>query len=322
MWPETSSTAFVTSLKLIETDVYRIGGPILILLGTISCLFSCMIFRQKNLRKNPCTIYFWSFNLSNFLLIYLSLFPIMLEKGYHVKSIPFNLIYCRLHVYILLLFDCLSSFYLTLASIDRMYITSPNAKVRRISNTRFAYKSIIIGTLFWMIFCSHALIFREIIPSTTNYITCFFKPSIYLIYLAYYSLIKGIVMPFLMILFGLLAIKNIRRLRRNAAIIVTNGRSNSHVPSSKDRKLIYMVLMNIIVYVLFDSIMTACLMYGQITQYHIKSDLQKQKHILLRSIVAFCLYIRFCICGYINILVSKTVHRQKRNIYLQRRIIL
>ncbi|CAF3806303.1 unnamed protein product, partial [Rotaria sp. Silwood1] len=240
MWPETSSTAFVTSLKLIETDVYRIGGPILILLGTISCLFSCMIFRQKNLRKNPCTIYFWSFNLSNFLLIYLSLFPIMLEKGYHVKSIPFNLIYCRLHVYILLLFDCLSSFYLTLASIDRMYITSPNAKVRRISNTRFAYKSIIIGTLFWMIFCSHALIFREIIPT-------------------YYSLIKGIVMPFLMILFGLLAIKNIRRLRRNAAIIVTNGRSNSHVPSSKDRKLIYMVLMNIIVYVLFDSIMTACL---------------------------------------------------------------
>ncbi|CAF1274277.1 unnamed protein product, partial [Rotaria sordida] len=272
-------------------NIFRIGGPILIVFGTISCLLSCIIFRQRNLRKNPCTIYFLSFNLSNLLLIYSSLLPVMLETGYNIQP----------------------------TSIDRMYVTSPNVHLRNRSNNCFAYKSIIIGTLFWMIFSSHALIFREIVPSITNDITCNFKPGIYMIFLAYYSLVKGISVPFLMILFGLLAIKNIRRLCR--INVVTDGRNNSYVPSSKDRKLIYMVLMNIIVYILFDSIKTLYLMYEQITQYHIKNDLQKQMDNFFRSIGGFSLYIRFCICGYINLLVSGSIIREEiKKIFLWRRI--
>ncbi|CAF3313920.1 unnamed protein product, partial [Rotaria sp. Silwood2] len=244
----TPSNVLITSLKLIQTDIFRIGGLILIVFGTISCLLSYIIFREKNLRKSPCTIYFLSFNLSNFLLIYSSLLPVMLETGYNIKPRSFAFIQCRFRLYAVLLFDCLSSLYLILASIDRMCVTSPNVHIRNRSNSRLAYKSIIIGTLFWMIFTSHALIFREIVPSTANGIVCNFKPGIYMIFLAYYALIKGILMPFLMILFGLLAIKNIRRLRCiNVATVVTNCRNNSYAPSSKDRKLIHMVLMNIIV---------------------------------------------------------------------------
>ncbi|CAF1461378.1 unnamed protein product [Rotaria sordida] len=314
-----SSNVFITSFKSIQINIFRIGGPILIVFGTISCLLSCIIFRQRNLRKNPCTIYFLSFNLSNLLLIYSSLLPVMLETGYNIQPSSSSLIQCRFRLYALSLFDCLSSFYLILASIDRMYVTSPNVHLRNRSNNCFAYKSIIIGTLFWMIFSSHALIFREIVPSITNDITCNFKPGIYMIFLAYYSLVKGISVPFLMILFGLLAIKNIRRLCR--INVVTDGRNNSYVPSSKDRKLSYMVLMNIIVYILFDSIKTLYLMYEQITQYHLKNDLQKQMDNFFRSIGGFSLYIRFCICGYINLLVSGSIIREEiKRIFLWRRI--
>ncbi|CAF1289525.1 unnamed protein product [Rotaria sp. Silwood1] len=314
----TLSTVLITSLKLIQTDIFRIGGPILIFFGTSSCLFSYIIFRQKNLRKNPCTIYFLSFNLSNLLLIYSSLLPVMLEIGYNIKPNSYSLIQCRFRLYALTLFDCLSSLYLILASIDRMCVTSPNAFVRSRSNNYFAYKSIIIGTLFCMIFSSHALIFQEIVPSTANDIVCNFKPGIYMIFLAYYSLIKGILMPFLMILFGLLAMKNIRRLRR--IHVSTEGRSHSYGPSTKDRKLILLVLMNIIVYVLFDSMMTIYLMYEQITQYYIKNDLQKQMDTLWGSIATFGLYSRFCICGYINLFVSRIVCQQIKKIFLWGRI--
>lgn len=310
-----SSTARILFLKSIETGLYRIGGPILIIFGTIGCLITLCIFKERNLRKHPCTIYFLAFNFSNFALIYSSLMAVMLELGFNISPSSYNLVCCRLRLYTILLFDCLSSFYLILASMDRMLVTSINANTRRRSNTRFAYKCIIIGTIIVCLFSSHALFLSEHIRISSTAFTCYFRPGSYVTFIGFYSLTKSTLMPLLMIAFGVQAIRNIRSIRRISVLrtITVNGHTNtSHIFTSKDSKLIRMVWMHILIYIFLGLAMTSYLVYDQSTQYNIKDSVQKQADLLWRYVGTFGLYMRYCVCGYANLLVSGTVRQQIR----------
>ncbi|CAF2175855.1 unnamed protein product [Rotaria magnacalcarata] len=161
---------------------------------------------RKNIKFNN----FWS-DLGNILLVYTALLALVLEMGYNINPSAYNLVCCRVRVYVIFLADSLSSFYLIPTSI------------------------------------------------------------------AYYSLVLAILMPCLMIVFGSLAIRNLRSLRHINAVArtVTNGTNNLRAPIAKDTKLIRIALINIIVYVVLGSLMTIFFMYLQMTQYQIKSDLQK-----------------------------------------------
>ncbi|CAM2729409.1 unnamed protein product [Rotaria socialis] len=86
MSTQTEANAPMVLLESITKNVYRIGGPILIMLGTISCLLSYIIFQQKNLHKNPSTIYVFSFNWCNLLFIYTTLLATTLDTGYNIHA--------------------------------------------------------------------------------------------------------------------------------------------------------------------------------------------------------------------------------------------
>ncbi|CAF0831362.1 unnamed protein product [Adineta steineri] len=124
----------VDSMKLLETipiNLYVIGGPVLLFIGTISCICNLIIFTRNNLRKNSCSICLIAFNLSSLLLLYFSFLPAILQIGYNIEPGSYNLIYCRIRYYLGFLFACLPSFYLILASIDRTLITSSNIRIRQ-----------------------------------------------------------------------------------------------------------------------------------------------------------------------------------------------
>ena len=55
-----------TSIYSIEKNLFRYGGPILMVIGTISCIFNLMIFMKGSLRKNPCSVCFVAINMTNF----------------------------------------------------------------------------------------------------------------------------------------------------------------------------------------------------------------------------------------------------------------
>ena len=60
-------------LYSIQRNVFRIGGPILIAVGSVSCILNLMVFTKDTLRKNPCAICFIGVNIINFLYFYLGL---------------------------------------------------------------------------------------------------------------------------------------------------------------------------------------------------------------------------------------------------------
>ena len=102
-----------------------------------------------------------------------------LSLGHDITPTSSNLGLCRFNIYMGILLDILCPSYVILASIDRMLVTSPNARTRQRSTPRLAYICIIGVTLFWVLLHSGALVLGNIIELAPNYFTCYFESGTY-----------------------------------------------------------------------------------------------------------------------------------------------
>lgn len=316
----TSSQDSLATLVSAELHLFRIGGPILTFIGTLGSLLNLVVFTQKNLRKNPCSIYFIAFNLGNLLSIYFAFLILTLSRGYHINYNTINLAICRLHSYAAILLNCLSPSYLILAAIDRILITSSNALTRQKSTCRLAYISIVGVTLFWVLFHIHALILTRIIPITPNISICYFEEGAYLTFISYFAIMKEMVALSLMIICSLWSIKNIRKPHpaaagNNLAMNRTGGPTNNlQSNASKDRQMIRMLFIDISMNVLFSFLYAIYFVYGQITENHTKSYAQLQIENIVLFLSLYLVNIPFCTSCYTNLIVSKTYRKEVKKL--------
>ena len=265
-----SDNAFIVYLAQIQRNFYRIGGPILMVIGAVSCVLNLMVFTRKNLRKTPCSIYLVAFNASNFFFIFIIILLATLANGYNINPASYNSSFCRFRTYVTFVLEVLGPSYLILASVDRVLLTSPNALTRQRSTPRLAYTCIIIATVFWTLMHLHAAIVTDIVQIRPGVSLCFFQLGMHLTVMTYYSLIiKGILIPLLMLIFGLWSVKNVRGVRQITSVSVVSGFSTAitrrtHTNHSKDRQLLRILLMDITVYVIFNGMIAIVLMYRQI----------------------------------------------------------
>ncbi|CAF5015745.1 unnamed protein product, partial [Rotaria sp. Silwood1] len=152
MSSQSSFTNVITTLESIVTYLYPFGDLILVIFGSI----------------NPCATYLVVGNIYNLLFINSLLLSITLEAGYNTYFTSKNIILCRLCYYTSLFFNVLSSYCLILASIDRVFVTSPHVSTRQRSTLRG-------GTIFWMLFHSPSLVFTNIIQISENISICFYQ---------------------------------------------------------------------------------------------------------------------------------------------------
>jgi hypothetical protein len=249
-----------------------------------------------------------------------------LNVGYQIDPSLYNLPICRLRIYVGFLFDCLSPYYLILAAIDRILITSRNARTRQKSTRRLAYICIGGGTLFWVLFHIHAFILSNIIEIGPNIFLCYFQPGGYVTFVGYYTIIKEILALSLMIFCGLWSIKNIRSTRR---ITATNDLAvpriggvtdNLQSTSSKDRQMMFMLLMDITIYGFFSFIYGIYLIYEEITQNDVKSYDRIEIESNLQYPFIYSFAIPFCTSCYTNLIASKTYRKELKKVVLWERI--
>ncbi|UJR20372.1 hypothetical protein I4U23_023504 [Adineta vaga] len=310
----------VITMRLVQNYLYQYFGPIMILTGVIGCLLNLFVFTQQNLRKNPCSIYFIAYNIANFAYIFSSLLSLTMGSGYNIDPSSYSVVLCRLRHYTTTLFNVLSPFYLILASIDRILITSPSALIRQRSTRRLAYMSIICGTFFWSLFHMHPFIASNIIEIAPNLFVCMFQPGIHLTFVSYYSLVKEIAALSVMIMCGLWSIKNVRHfhqihvepslsLTRRAVAIGTQANT------AKNRQMLWMLFLDITIYVLFSFTFAIFLMYQQITQNHFKNVEQQEIELVIRYLCLFSIAVPFCVSFYTNLIVSKTFRKEVRKVF-------
>jgi hypothetical protein len=309
-----------TLLNSIQQNLFHFGGPLLLVVGTISCILNLMVFTKDTLRKNPCTICLIGVNITNFLFLYFVLLNSILTTGYNINLTSNNIVLCRFSFYIGFILACLESSYLILASIDRTLVTSPNAGTRRLSTRRFITISMISLALFWTLFSIHALIFTQILQYGPNYFVCYYQPGGYTTFITFYSLvINGVLPPALMASFGCWTVKNLSRIHRvrhdsratNTTVVVV-GRS--HTLQSKDQQLIRMLFVELITYVICKCPVTIFYIYQQITQYREKSV---EEGLIEQSILQLTYFLYFtesAISCYTNMLVSKTFRMEIKRI--------
>ena len=314
-----SEIDLIESLLLAETTLFKVGGPILMIFGTVSSVLSLAVFTKKNLRKNPCSIYFIAYNVSNFFLIYTSVILSTLAYGYNIDPTSYSLAFCRIRFYTMYLLDILSPSYLILASVDRVLLTSRNALTRQRSTLRLAYISITSITLFWLLGHSHILFLLNIIQFAPGVNACYFQSGIYNILMSYYSsIIKGIVVPLLMLILGFWTIRNVRSVGRVAPAPTATGAETTVINAlrsvhSKDRQLLRILLVDISIYIIFTLLPSIVVLYQQITQNPLQSALQTVIQLFLLVLGVFSAFVPYCVGFYINLLVSKTFRREAKD---------
>lgn len=322
-----SPTDTLAALSSAQYYLFRFVCPIVMFLGSIGCIINLMVLTQKILRKNSCSIYFIAYNIVNIIYIYAAPFYATLNIGYNIDASIQNLVLCRLRLYTTVLFNCLCSFYLVLAAIDRVLITSSNARTRQRSTLHMAYIYVIGGIIFWALFHSHELFLTNIIQTLPNVFLCYFEQDVYRIFLNYYLLIKELLTLTLLTICGLWSIKNIRSsVRRIGGAADAPGSTNAvtntaHSNSSKDRQLAFMLLMDIMIYGIFYSTYAIFLLYQQITQYYVKSLVQIQIERIVRNLAQFAASIPVSTSFYTNLTASKTFRNEVKKVLSWKRIL-
>ncbi|CAF1113921.1 unnamed protein product [Adineta ricciae] len=304
-----SAAAF---LYAFQQNLFKYVGPLLIGVGTASCLLNLLVFTQSTLRKNPCTIYLITVNSVNLMFLYFIPLPTIFSSGYGVDLTGNNLVLCRFQFYMGFLLANWESSCLILASIDRTLVTSSNALTRKRSSRRLAITSIICVGLFWAIFHVHALVYSQIIQYAPGYSVCYFTPGAYSTFITYYGLsISGVIPPLFMFILGCWTVKNIRKVchitqhsRSTHSVVVVVGRPR--ILESKDRQLIRMLLVEIVTYILCKTPITIILIYREVTRYVEKNAERNLIEQYVFLLITFVFYIENSIGCYTNILVSKT----------------
>lgn len=144
--------------------------PICYLFGLIGCSFNIIIFLQKALRLNACSIYMLAINIINFIEIIYAFGRVSIISYLPISSRPTSsVVYCRISSYIQHYLLNSVRTYTVLACIDRFALCSTSARMRKLSSISMARKLIIIATIVWLFIPIHMLIFYQSILNPSPY---------------------------------------------------------------------------------------------------------------------------------------------------------
>jgi len=238
----------ITTLALIQQYLTVVLGGLLVI-GVFGNILNCLVFLQKRLRSNPCSLFFAAASLANMIVMIYYIIP-TIQSAYNTPLENSNLIYCKLHLYIRNALLVISRSYLTLACVACYSQSSRNVRIRQLGKTKIVLRVIAIVPIIWFIIPLH-------IPLTTSIQNgkCSMWDSAAALYHSIYICFVAAIFPTsLMIIFSLLAYKNLRQMSRNVRPInipeQIQNIENKHL-QQRDRQLSKMLFVQIIVYMIF-----------------------------------------------------------------------
>jgi len=204
----------ITLINNISSQLNRYITLFVFLFGTIGNLLNIIILSQPVLRVNPCVLYFLGSSASSLGILLIGLPSRMIAEW--ISSDPTNTIswYCKLRIFFLYSFRTTSVWLLVFATIDRWFSSNTKIHRRRFSSSKIACKSMIIicclSCILWAesIFCYDANVGNAPLKCYGKSNSCRIFNDI--VYASSTVSIPSI----LMLIFGLLTIRNINRSHR------------------------------------------------------------------------------------------------------------
>ncbi|CAF1011290.1 unnamed protein product [Adineta steineri] len=144
---------------------------------------------------------------------------------------------------------------------------------------------------------------------------CTCQPGFYVAFVNYYIiLVQNILIPLLMIILGIWAVKNLRKRRQVTVVTITTVTVAVHPNHSKDSQLIRILMIDVGIYIVFNAMLPPALIYLQILQARSAAFTELELGSLLLNVALFSSYIPFLVGFYTNFLMSKTFRYEVKNI--------
>ncbi|CAF0908642.1 unnamed protein product [Rotaria sordida] len=306
-------------------DKYMI--VILYIIGTLGAILNIITFLQKQIRRNSCSLYFLSSSIIDFCIM--NVFILMeiittFNKPLSDRIYSTN-IWCKVGNYIMFILPCLSSSYITLASIDRFCISSLNQTLRKCSN--FKISRIVISMVFvvWVLFGLHILIgYDRIRDITTNTDRCTVQTSSATVFIVidgfFFALFNGAIIPFILCIFGLLIFHNIKVSRQRVNFHQYRGNNNTVNPTriGVNRQNFHMILM-LLVQVFLTIIFNTPYIVVYLSTFYKRLSFDSYNlflYIIFSFIARWFYYMNYCKTFYINTLTSELFRNSLRKQFI------
>ena len=289
---------------LVQNELIRYGMPIVFILGIIGNVFVVILFSQR--RQNSCAMYLSSSAVLNTLVLMI-LVPLNIHRIEHPDPTNYSLVLCKTRYYVTHTWSQLARFLTTFACIDRFILTTNNSRLLTMNHPRVARKIMMFTIIVYHIFLIHLAIFTTIQNKQCG------QFGVYYLLYQIYALIFFFLIPLvLMSVFGYWTYHNMRRLHEH---IRSSKRSTNH----RDRDLLTMVLVEVLVYAATMFWYPFILLEIAITTY---LDINKSTELiqiegLLSTVGALFVFINSAIAFYLYLIVSKQFRRDFQNLLIR-----
>ncbi|CAF1320165.1 unnamed protein product [Rotaria sordida] len=285
---------------------------LLYIAGFIGSVLNIFIFLQKQFRFKSCSTYFLATSITDFFFIntfilmqLISLF----NPTIFIVMTKTNL-WCKLSNYFFFLLPCLASTYITFASIDRFCASSSNNKLQKFNQLKFSRILSLIILLFWLLFSLHIIIsYNRIQINPTSSVRCTVQLNLVDIFIFldgfFYAIFNGIIVPFVLIIFGLLIFRNVKFISYR---IYPQQLSNNLLSYRSNKHLIRMLLFQVSVTILLYIPYITYYLYG-IYNSSPSQLLNLLIYRIFNYIARWFWLVIYCKNFYINIISSKTFRK-------------
>ena len=286
-----SSSDYIDWLNYVNVQMNRYFPLPLIILGTIGVVLNVIIFTRRSLFTNSCVQYLLANTLANLVVIYWVAVTRIFSDGYANDLSIRSDTFCRIRYFLTYYARTLSTWFIVLACSDR-WLSSAQAR-NRFTTVSFARKIIVITCLLCFICYAHVLVlFGTQTSSTSSTVTCYAAAGSYrllsdLQYLIFYAVGP----PILMLFFGLLTLRNIRRNRR-LVLPSTNVQNQMQSQSIKrrDNQLLAMLLLQVLIIIVFTLPFAIQKLVDTFNTNTSQTRLQKAQYSLLTGILRLISY--------------------------------
>ncbi|CAF1637153.1 unnamed protein product [Rotaria magnacalcarata] len=316
-----TDTSAIASWNNLSDEFNRYFSIIIFLFGTIGNILNIIVLSQRQLRTNPCSLFFLISSIANLSAILSGLTTRMLS-GWALDLTNTIDWLCKTRAFALFLSRNVASWLLMLATLDRWLLSCRNDHHREMNALKNVYCGIIM-TIF-LSTCLYCVIFYCYEANLTDApLECYGKTLAcrFINDLSYACL--TILLPMsIMFIFGLMTIRNIHNVKKRIQVGSTNekrGTRNSPVVRSSTRdkqkkldcRLFFMLFIQIILMCIFTLPQAVQKLYSTLTSAENQTPLTKAIENFVFNLFLLMTYVAHGMPFYIYAWSGGTIFRNE-----------
>ena len=153
-----STVSNISTFKYFTIQYHRYVPPTVLCFGVIGNIFNLIIFNRRNLRKNPCTTYFFVLAITNLNNLVPGVLANYLSDAHSIDLLTASIGFCRLRFWLVHTSLALGTWLIVLAGVDRCCISSRHASRRHFSSLKNVRISVALATLMTSTMYIHVLV--------------------------------------------------------------------------------------------------------------------------------------------------------------------